>query len=199
LKNKLFENMDNDILQDNNGNVVTPDNNEVLDNEVEGGVSSETVSPGTGSGIPGIGDIDPVGPTGWQPEPNPPWQPPGTDPEEPEEPGSGSGTGIVLDPGQKIPTNKEIQVAINKKAVNGPALNNYDYYNWPAANPTQTANYCPTRGQIQENISKSKYSSKVLYTTNNDMPGNQCPTADELVAIQINGTPIDRPEYIPDV
>jgi hypothetical protein len=195
LKNKLFENMDNDVLQDTNGNIVNPDNNEVLDNEVEGGVSSGTVSPGTG---PGTGGIDPVDPPGWQPEPNPPWQP-DPNPTDPEEPGSGSGTGIVLTPGQKIPTNKEIQVAINKKAVNGPAPNNYDYYNWPAANPAQTANYCPTRGQIQENISKSKYSSKVLYATNKDMPVNQCPTADELTAIKINGIPIDRPEYIPDV
>jgi hypothetical protein len=172
--------MDNDVLQDNNGNVVTPDNNEVLDNEVEGGVSSGIVSPGTG---PGTGGIDPVGPTWEQPEPvDPPWQPdpnPGTNPEEPEEPGSGSVPVLISD--QKIPTNDEIRDVINDKAGAWP--DDPGYYGWTGP---QTGYYCPTRDELRSNI---KNKAKIDYTTIGDLSDDQCPTTKELLgAITIKGS-----------
>lgn len=185
--------MDNDVLQDNNGNIVNPDNNEVLDNEVEGGVNSGTVSPGTGPGTggyePGEGDKD-ITDKG---DPILPGEGGGSDPGSGTDPEPEPGSGTVLTPEQKIPTNSEIQVSIRELA--GRKYDFTEYYDWTDATPAQTGDYCPTRGQIQDNIQNDiKDPAKVLYWLTSTTPENQCPTAGELAgAITVNGTPIDPP------
>lgn len=144
--------MDNDILQDNNGNVVTPDNG-VLNNEVEGIVY------GSDSGS-------------------------GTDPEE-SEPGSGSGTRAVLTPGQKIPTNREIQAFVNTQTVGSTAPHNYKWYDWVdrvhGEAPSVKENYCPTINELCSNVKFTMEKEYRFVFNNNDFPSDkQCPTADDL-------------------
>lgn len=181
--------MDNDVLQDTNGNIVNPDNNESLENEVEGGVSSGVVSPGTGT--PGTEDFEQdEGDDKDINDKDDPLLPGGGDSDSGSDSGSGAGSGTVLTQEQKIPTNMELRVAINRKVTGYGSTSLTSNYDWTSP---QTEYYCPTNEEIPKNFRNPL----VTYAYRVEVE-KKCPTSEECKGIKVNGSPIERPERIPE-